>query len=68
MGNKAIFDPLFINNYKTINKTDEDIIKDTKMTIISLAYTDSLSAGDLLELASILTTISNMKPVKKKGL
>lgn len=54
---------------KTINKTDKDIINDTKQTIISLAYTNSLSSYDLLELSEILLTISKYKaPNKKKGL
>ena len=57
-----------VKQFKATKQTDKDIIKETKMTIISLAYTDSLTASDLIELASILTTISNMKPVKKKGL
>lgn len=54
---------------KTINKTDEQLINDTKETIISLAYTDSLSSSDILELSEILLTISKYKaPNKKKGL
>lgn len=67
--NAAYHKGLELNNFpKTINKTDKDITIQTKLDIISLAYTDSLTASDLIELASILTTISNMKPIKKKGL
>lgn len=51
-----------------IEKKNYDMIRDIKLQIISLAYTPNLSASDLIELASILSTISNMKPVKKKGL
>lgn len=55
----------FLNN----NKTNKDITRETKQTIISLAYTDSLSSSDILELSEILLTISKYKtPDKKKGL
>ena len=58
----------YLNN-KTIKRTDKDIINDTKQTIISLAYTDSLTKDDILELSEILLTISKYKiPNKKKGL
>ena len=59
----------YLNN-KTINKTDKDIIKQTKLTIISLAYTDILSKSDLLELSAILESIADFKSStnKKKGL
>lgn len=57
------------NNYLLYNKTDKDIIKDTKQTIISLAYTDCLTKDDILELSDILLTISKYKtPNKKRGL
>lgn len=58
----------YLNN-KIIKRTDKDIINDTKQTIISLAYTDSLTKDDILELSEILLTISKYKiPNKKKGL
>lgn len=58
----------YLNN-KTINKTNKQLINDTKQTIISLAYTSSLSSYDLLELSEVLVTISKYKaPNKKKGL
>lgn len=58
----------YLNN-KTINKTDKQLINDTKQTIISLVYTDSLSSNDILELSDILLTISKYKALnKKKGL
>lgn len=50
-------------------KEKEQLIKDTKTTIISLAYTHILSSRDVLELSEILLTISKYKtPNKKKGL
>lgn len=55
-------------SYFTI-KEKEQLIKDTKATIISLAYTHILSSRDVLELSEILLTISKYKtPNKKKGL
>lgn len=58
----------YLNN-KTINKRDKQLSKDTKQTIISLAYTDILSSSDILELSEILLTISKYKtPNKKEGL
>ncbi len=56
--------------FSLLNKTDKDIIKQTKLTIISLAYTDSLSVKDLMELSEILETIAGYKSStnKKKGL
>lgn len=51
-----------------IEKHREDKIKEIKLSIIAQAYNPILTANDLMELASILSTISNMKPVKKKGL
>lgn len=50
--------------------TIKDIIKQTKLTIISLAYTDILSESDLLELSAILESIADFKSStnKKKGL
>lgn len=58
------------NNHLFNNKTDKDMIKESKMTIISLAYTDSLSVSDLMELSEILETIAGYKSStnKKKGL
>lgn len=58
------------NNFLFVNKTYNDIIKQTKLTIISLAYTDSLSVKDLMELSEILETIAGYKSStnKKKGL
>lgn len=58
------------NSYLFYNKTDKDIIKQTKLTIISLVYTDSLSVKDLMELSEILETIAGYKSDtnKKKGL
>ena len=58
----------YLNN-KIIKRTDKDIINDTKQTIISLAYTNSLTKDDILELSEILLTISKYKTLnKKKGL
>lgn len=58
-----------VRQFKATKQTDKDISKDTKQTIISLAYTDSLSSYDILELSEILLTISKYKaPNKKKGL
>lgn len=55
-------------SYFTI-KEKEQLINDTKQTIISLAYRDSLDSSDILELSEILLTISKYKtPNKKKGL
>lgn len=50
-------------------KNDEQLTKDTKQTIISLAYGDYLSYTDLYELSDILSIIAQNKvPNKKKGL
>lgn len=55
-------------SYFTI-KEKEQLIKDTKATFISLAYTDILSSRDILELSEIMLTISKYKtPNKKNGL
>ena len=55
---------------KMIKRIDRDTSKETKQTIISLAYTDSLSVSDLMELSEILETIAGYKSDtnKKKGL
>lgn len=50
-----------VKQFKATKQTDKDISKDTKMTIISLAYTDSLSVSDLIELSEILETIAAYK-------
>lgn len=50
------------------NKENKQLINEAKHTIISLAYSDYLTASDLIELSSILSVISNMKPIKNKGL
>lgn len=56
-------------NKKMIKRIDRDTSNNTKQTIISLAYTDSLTKDDILELSDILSTISKYKtPNKKKGL
>lgn len=70
MGQDMIKDIIEQNNFLFVNKTDKDIIKQTKLTIISLAYTDSLSVKDLMELSEILETIAGYKSStnKKKGL
>lgn len=70
MGQDMIKDIIEQNNFLFVNKTDKDIIKQTKLTIISLAYTDSLSVKDLMELSEILETIAGYKisTNKKKGL
>lgn len=69
MAQDTIKDIIKQNNYLLHNKTDKDIIKDTKQTIISLAYMDNLTKDDILELSEILLTISKYKtPNKKKGL
>lgn len=70
MGQDMIKDIIEQNNFLFVNKTDKDIIKQTKLTIISLAYTDSLSVKDLMELSEILGTIAGYKSStnKKKGL
>lgn len=59
----------YLNN-KMIKRIDRDTSKETKQTIISLAYTDSLSVSDLMELSEILETIAGYKSStnKKKGL
>ena len=56
-------------SYFTI-KEKEQLIKDTKITIISLAYTDDLTRDDLLELSVILEDIADFKSstTKKKGI
>lgn len=61
MGDKSVFDSLLINNNKILKQTDEEISKQTKQTIISLAYTDSLTKDDVLELSEVLLTISKYK-------
>lgn len=69
MAQDTIKDIIKQNNYLLYNKTDKDIIKDTKQTIISLAYMDNLTKDDVLELSEILLAISKYKtPNKKKGL
>lgn len=70
MEQDTIKDIIKQNSYLFHNKTDKDIIKQTKLTIISLAYTDSLSVKDLMELSEILETIAGYKSStnKKKGL
>lgn len=70
MGRDMIKDIIEQNNFLFVSKTDKDIIKQTKLTIISLAYTDSLSVKDLMELSEILETIAGYKSStnKKKGL
>ena len=70
MDQDMIKDIIEQNNFLFVNKTDKDIIKQTKLTIISLAYTDSLSVKDLMELSEILETIAGYKSStnKKKGL
>lgn len=51
-------------------KNSKQLTKETKQTIISLAYTDSLSVSDLMKLSKILETIAGYKSNtnKKKGL
>lgn len=66
MGDKAVFDSLLINNNKIIKQTDEEISKQTKQTIISLAYTDSLTAIDLQETIDILDVILHYKSSTNK--
>lgn len=57
------------NNKNVANKHNKQLSKDTKQTIISLAYTDILSSSDILELSEILLTTSKYKtPNKKEGL
>ncbi len=70
MEQDTIKDIIKQNSYLFHNKTDKDIIKQTKLTIISLAYTDILSKSDLLELSAILESIADFKSStnKKKGL
>jgi hypothetical protein len=54
---------------KNNQKNSKQLSNDTKQIIISLAYTDSLTKDDILELSDILLTISKYKtPNKKKGL
>ena len=70
MEQDTIKDIIKRNSYSFHNKTDKDIIKQTKLTIISLAYTDILSKSDLLELSAIIESIAGFKSStnKKKGL
>lgn len=70
MGDKAVFDSLLINNNKIIKQTDKEVSKETKLSIISLAYTDNLSAIDLQEAIDTLNVILYYKSStnKKKGL
>lgn len=70
MDQDMIKDIIEQNNFLFVNKTDKDVIKQTKLTIISLAYTDRLSVKDLMELSEILETIAGYKSStnKKKGL
>lgn len=52
-----------------IEKRQQDNIIDTKMRVISLAYTPSLTHNDLYELSNILSEIAQYKSSnKKKGL
>lgn len=55
---------------KNNQKNSKQLSNDAKQTIISLAYTDSLSVKDLMELSEILETIAGYKSDtnKKKGL
>ena len=70
MGDKAVFNSLLINNNKIIKQTDKEVSKQTKYNIVSLAYTDNLSAIDLQEAIDTLNVILYYKSStnKKKGL
>lgn len=50
-----------------LNKYKQDKIKETKQTIISLAYSDYLTPYDLDELSQILSTISLYRVRKNEG-
>lgn len=50
-----------------LNKCKQDKIKETKQTIISLAYSDYLTPYDLDELSQILSTISLYRVRKNEG-
>ena len=51
----------------SLNKWKQDMIRDTKQTIISLAYRDYLTPYDLDELSQILSTISLYRVRKNEG-
>lgn len=55
------------NNSLFIDKTDKQLINETKQTIISLAYSDYLTPYDLDELSQILSTISLYRVRKNEG-
>lgn len=56
----------YLSNNKTIKKHKEDKIKEVKLSIISLAYTPSLSHGDLYELSEVIDAIAQNKECDKK--
>lgn len=68
MANKTtVRDFMKNNNNLFIERTTEQEITDTKLTIISLAYTDALTANNLYELSDILSIIAqNKAPNKRK--
>lgn len=55
------------NNSLFVDKTTEEKVIDTKLSIISLAYTPSLTSGDLKELSEILNSIAFNIELNKKA-
>lgn len=70
MDQNIIRDIIKQNKNSFIYETDEQLTKQTKLNVISLAYSEYLTVKDLMELSEVLETIAGYKSStnKKKGL
>lgn len=70
MDQNIIRDIIKQNKSSFIYETDEQLTKQTKLNVISLAYSEYLTVKDLMELSKVLETIAGYKSStnKKKGL
>lgn len=70
MDQSIIRDIIKQNKNSFIYETDEQLTKQTKLNVISLAYSEYLTVKDLMELSKVLETIAGYKSStnKKKGL
>ena len=70
MDQNIIRDIIKQNKNSFIYETDEQLTKQTKLNVISLAYSKYLTVKDLVELSEVLETIAGYKSStnKKKGL